>query len=78
MASQPEVRHDKITVPQRMSVNHVLALAMQKAQAKVRKGSRVADLQLGDGNPVGGEQGTDVEWSYSYQVVPPGDLATAI
>jgi hypothetical protein len=56
-----------------MSVNHVLALAMQKAQAKVRKGSRVADLQLGDGNPVGGEQGTDVEWSYSYQVVPPGD-----
>jgi hypothetical protein len=29
----------------------------------------VSDLQLGDGNPVGGNQGTDVEWSFSYQVV---------
>jgi hypothetical protein len=70
MASQPEVRNDKITVPQRMPKIHVRALALQKAQAKVRKGNTVSDLQLGDGDPVGGNPGTDVEWSYSYQVVP--------
>jgi hypothetical protein len=69
MADQPEVRNDKITVPQRLPINHVRALAMQRAQAKVRKGNKVSDLQLGDGNPVGGNQGTDVEWSFSYQVV---------
>lgn len=69
MANQPEVRNDKIIVPQRLTTTHVHALAMQKAQAKVRKGNKVSDLQLGDGNPVGGVQGADVEWSYSYQVV---------
>jgi len=37
MANQPEVRNDKITVPQRLDINHVRALALQKAQAKVRK-----------------------------------------
>jgi len=69
MANQPEVRNDKITVPRRLPIYHVRALALQKAQAKVRKGNKVSDLQLGDSNPVGGSQGTDVEWSYSYQVV---------
>jgi hypothetical protein len=70
MANQPEVRNDKITVPQRLlPIIHVRALALQKAQAKVRKGYKVSDLQLGDGNPVGGNQGTAVEWSFSYQVV---------
>ena len=66
MANQPEVRNDKITVPQRLPINHVRALALQKAQAKVRKGNNVSDLRLGDGNPVGG---ADVEWTYRYQVV---------
>ena len=69
MADQPELRHDKITVPQRLPINHVRALAMQRAQAKVRKGNRVSDLQLGESNPVGDSQGTNVEWSYSYLVV---------
>ena len=69
MANQPEVRNDKITVPQRLDINHVRALALQKAQAKVRKGNRVSDLQLGDRYPVGGDQDPKVEWSYSYQVV---------
>ncbi len=69
MANQPEVRNDKITVPQRLDRNHVRALALQKAQAKVRKGNTVSDLQLGDSNPVGGDQDHHVEWSYSYQVV---------
>lgn len=66
MADQPEVRSDKITVPQRMDANHVRALAMQKAQHKVRRGHRVSDLQLGDSTPVGGD---NVQWSFTYRVV---------
>jgi F0F1-type ATP synthase beta subunit len=66
MADQPEVRNDRITVPKRLDANHVRALALQKAQHKVRRGRKVSDLQLGDSNPVGGDS---VEWSYSYQVV---------
>lgn len=69
MSSQPEVRSDKITVPQRLPVGHVRALALQKAQRKVRRGHTVADLQLDDSKPVGGNEGSDVEWSYRYQVV---------
>jgi hypothetical protein len=71
MADQPEMRHDKITVPRRLPIFHVRALALQKAQAKVRRDNKmVSDLQLGHGNPVGGSQDTDdVEWSYTYQVV---------
>ena len=26
--------------------------------------------------PVGGEYGAEVEWRYSYQVIPPGGAAT--
>lgn len=76
MTGQPEVRHDKITAPERLPTFHVQALAMQKAQMKARKG-RVVDLQLGDSSPVGGEQGADREWSFSYQVLPPADRAGA-
>lgn len=36
MASQPGVRHDKITAPERLPTHHVEALAMQKAQMKAR------------------------------------------
>lgn len=69
MPDQPEVRDDKITVPQRLPIGHVRALALQKAQRKVGKGNKVADLQLGDSKPVGGGGGTDMQWSYRYQVV---------
>ena len=75
MANQPEVRNDKITVPQRLDRNHVRALALQKAQAKVRKGNTVSDLQLGDSNPVGGNQDPNVEWSYS---LPGGTETTGL
>jgi hypothetical protein len=68
MPNEPDVRNDKITVPQRLPIGHVRALALQKAQRKVGKGNRVADLQLGESKPVGGAGGTDAEWSYRYQV----------
>ena len=69
MADQPELRHDTITVPQRLPIPHVRALALQKAQAKVRRGNKVvSNLRLGHSNPVGGKHSTEVEWSYSYRV----------
>lgn len=76
MVDQPKVRHDKIKVPERLPIHHVRALAMQKAQMKARKG-RVLDLQLGEAYPVGGDQGSDMEWAFSYQVVPPGGQVAA-
>jgi hypothetical protein len=63
MSSQPEVRHDKITAPERLPRFHVEALAMQKAQRKSRK-RLVVDLQLGDSHPVGGDR----EWFFSYRL----------
>ena len=69
MANQTEVRTDKITVPQRMNETQVKALAMQKAQYKVRGGKSISELHLGDSSPVTGDQGSEVEWSYSYHVV---------
>lgn len=74
MNSQPEVRHDKITAPARLPAFHVEALAMQKAQRKSRKRT-VLDLQLGDSHPVGGDQGGDREWSFTYRVGLQGGLA---
>jgi hypothetical protein len=72
MANQPDVRHDKIKVPARLPTHHVEALAMQKAQMKAR-GAKVLDLRVDGSSPVGGDQGTDVEVSYTYRLVPPGD-----
>ncbi len=71
MTSQTEVRHDKITAPERLPAFHVEALAMQKAQRKSRKRA-VVDLQLGDSHPV---EGGDREWFFSYRVGPLGGRA---
>jgi hypothetical protein len=71
MSSEHEVRHDKITAPERLTKGHVEALAMQKAQRKARRG-RIVELKLGDGHPVGGgDQGPELEWAFTYKLVPP-------
>ena len=69
------MRHDTIVVPERMSQARVRALAQRKAQAQVGDDERVAFLHLHGSRPVGGESGTEVEWRYSYQVIPPGGSA---
>jgi hypothetical protein len=69
------VRHDTIVVPETMSAAQVRALAERKAQAQVGDDDVVAFLHLHGSRPVGGEHGTDVEWRYSYQVIPPGGPA---
>ncbi|MFN3006115.1 hypothetical protein [Mycolicibacterium wolinskyi] len=71
----PGVHHDTIVVPETMPSDQVKALAEQKAQSSVGEDDRVFDIQLGTAHPVGGEHGTEVEWPYTYQVVPPGGSA---
>jgi hypothetical protein len=78
MTDTADVRHDTIVVPKDMHIAQVRALAEHKAQAQVAEDERVFDLQLGPtAYPVGGDQGTGVEWPFSYQVVPPGGSAGA-
>ena len=72
MADASNVRHDTIVVPERMSPAQVRALAERKAQARVGDDDMVAFVHLHGSRPVGGE----VEWRYSYQVIPPGGAAT--
>ena len=69
MADASNVRHDTIVVPERMSPAQVRALAERKAQAQVGDDDMVAFLHLHGSRPAGG---TEVEWRYSYQVLPPG------
>ncbi len=76
MADASNVRHDTIVVPERMSPALGRALAERKAQAQVGDDNLVAFLHLHGSRPVGGEYGTEVEWRYSYQVIPPGGAAT--
>ena len=72
MADASNVRHDTVVVPETMSPPQVRALAERKAQAQVGDDDMVAFLHLHGSRPVGGE----VEWRYSYQVIPPGGPAT--
>jgi hypothetical protein len=73
MADASNVRRDTIVVPARMSPAQVRKLAERKAQTKVGDDDIVAFVYLHGSQPVGGESGTEVEWRYSYQVIPPGD-----
>ena len=75
MADASNVRHDTIVVPETMSPAQVRTLAERKAQAQVGDNDIVAFLHLHGSRPVGGEHGTEVEWRYSYQVIPPGGPA---
>jgi hypothetical protein len=75
MADGSNVRHDTIVVPTRTSQAKVRALAERKAQTQVGDNEMVAFLHLHGSRPVGGEHGTEVEWRYSYQVIPPGGSA---
>ena len=72
LADASNVRHDTIVVPERMSPARVRALAQRKAQAQVGDDDMVAFLHLHGSRPVSGEHGAEVEWRFSYQVMPPG------
>ena len=72
MADASNVPHDTIVVPQTMSPAQVRAPAQRQAQAQVGDDGMVAFVHLHGSRPVGGEHGTEVEWRYSYQVIPLG------
>ncbi len=76
MADASNVRRDRIVVPEGTSQAQVRALAMRRAEAQVGDDNTVAFLHLHGSQPVGGEHGTEVEWRYSYQVIPRGGAAT--
>jgi hypothetical protein len=76
MADASNVRRDTIVVPETMSPAQVRALAQRQAQAQVGDHDTVAFVHLHRSRPVSGEYGTEVEWRYSYQVIPPGGAAT--
>ncbi len=75
MADASNVRHDTIVVPETMSPAQLRALAERMAQARVGDDDMVAFLHLHGSRQVGGEHGTEVEWRYSYQVIPRGGAA---
>jgi hypothetical protein len=66
MPDASNVRHDSIVVPEGMSPAQVRPLAQRKAQAQVGDDEVVTFLHLHGSPPVD----TDVEWRYSYQVIP--------
>jgi hypothetical protein len=76
MADASNVHRDRIVVPESMSPAQVKALAMRKAQAQVGDDEMVAFLHLHGSRQVDGECGTEVEWRYSYQVIPRGGAGT--
>jgi len=69
MPDASNVRHATIVVPETMSPDQVRALAQRKAQAQVGDDDAVGFLHLHGSRPVGS---IEVEWRYSYQVLPPG------
>ena len=75
MADTSNVHHDTLVVHETMSPAQVRALAQRKAQAQVADDDMVAFVHLHGSRPVGGELGTEVEWRYSYQVIPPSGPA---
>jgi hypothetical protein len=77
MADASNVRHDTIVVPETMSQAQVRALAERKAKTQVGDEDMVAFLHLHGSRSVSGGHGTEVEWRYSYQVIPGGGPAAS-
>ena len=76
MADASNVRHDTIVVPERMSPAQVRRGRSGRLKFKSATTTWWPVLHLHGSRPVGGEYGTEVEWRYSYQVIPPGGAAT--
>jgi hypothetical protein len=70
MGNASEVRHDTVTVPAGVSPAEVKALAEQKAQSQVAGGERISFVHLHGSRPAPGSAGSEVEWRYSYHVIP--------
>jgi hypothetical protein len=74
MPDQSNVRHDTIVVSEGMHPAQVQALAERKAHSQAANDEMVVHVHLHGARPVG-DEGTEVEWRYSYQVIPAGGSA---
>jgi hypothetical protein len=70
MGNASEVRHDTITVPAGVSPAEAKALAERKAQSQVGGGERISFVHLHGSRPAPGSSGSEMEWRYSYHVIP--------
>ena len=70
MGNASEVRHDTITVPAGVSPAEAKALAERKAQSQVSGGERISFVHLHGSRPAPGSSGSEMEWRYSYHVIP--------
>jgi len=70
MGNASEVRRDTVTVPAGMSPADVKALAERKAQSQVSSGERISFVHLHGSRPAPGSSGAELEWRYSYHVIP--------
>jgi hypothetical protein len=70
MGNASEVRHDTVTVPAGVSPAEVKVLAERKAQSQVSSGEQISFVHLHGSRPVPGSSGSEVEWRYSYHVIP--------
>ena len=70
-----EVRHDTLTVPAGVGPAVVKALAGRKAQSQVSSGERISFVPLHGSRPASGSSGSEMEWRYSYHVIPSAGTA---
>jgi hypothetical protein len=75
MGNASEVRHDTLTVPAGVSPAEVKALAERKAQSQVSSGERISFVHLHGSRPAAGSSGSEMEWRYSYHVIPSAGTA---
>ena len=75
MGNASEVRHDTVTVPAGVSPAEVKAIAERKAQSQASRGERISFVHLHGSRAAPGSSGDEVEWRYSYHVIPSDDTA---
>lgn len=63
-----EKQHGEVLVTEGTPGEIVKVAAYAQAQSMVAEGQWVDNLELGTGHPVGGEDGTQVLWSFTFDV----------
>ena len=69
-----EKRRGEVLVTEGSPGDVVRAAAHAKAQSMVGEDDWVENLVLGTGYPVGGDDGTQAAWPFTFEVLPPGGV----
>lgn len=76
--AEPDIRRGTILWPNEPGANpnavyaQVRAAAMHRAESSITEGDMVFDLQIETSYAATGTNAEVMEWTYSYQVIPPG------